>query len=143
MAGIFLRSPGVICYDKWVFSEGGKNSRIGVPWTYNLSIFNQFKFNELRPFYRKHVEHNFEWHNSLKLSFMNIWGLPSNFVGCDSINFGNFSVKGYFPLIWKDSSTHMHGLTLYVQDVSLENSADSYLCFRLTLLHCVLLLFPI
>ena len=27
---------------------------------------------------------NFESHNSLKLSFMNIWGLGSNFVDCES-----------------------------------------------------------
>ena len=105
---------------------------------------------------------NFESHNSLKLSFTNIWGLRSNFVDCesflesnspdilalcetnldDSIDSGNFSVRGYLPLIWKDSSTHMHGLAVYVkeglpfaQDVSLENSADSYLCFWLALLH--------
>ena len=96
---------------------------------------------------------NFEWHDSLKLSFTNIWGLHSNFVDCesflesnldDSIDSGNFSVRGYLPLIWKDSSTHMHGLTVYVKerlpfarDLSLENSADSYLCFRLALLHSV------
>ena len=54
----------------------------------------------------------------------------------DSIGSGNFSVRGYLPLIRKDSSTHMHGLAVYVkeglpfaQDLSLENSADSYLCF--------------
>ena len=62
----------------------------------------------------------------------------------DSIDSGNFSVRGYLPLIQKDSSTHMHGLTVYVkegipfaQDLSLENSANSYLCFQLTLLHSV------
>ena len=51
---------------------------------------------------------------------------------------------GYLPLIRKDSSTHMHGLAVYVkerlpfgQDLSLENSADSYLCFHLALLHLV------
>ena len=107
---------------------------------------------------------NFESHNSLKLSFTNIRGLRSNFVDCesflesnspdilalcetnldDSIDSGNFSVRGYLPLIRKDSSTHMHGLTVYVkeglplaQDLSLENSADSYLCFQLALLHSV------
>ena len=57
---------------------------------------------------------NFEYHNSLKLSFTNIRGLPSNFVGresflksnphdilvlCernldDSTDSGNFSVRG-------------------------------------------------
>ena len=107
---------------------------------------------------------NFESHNSLKLTFTNIRGLRSNFVDCesflesnspdilalcetnldDSIDSGNFSVRGYLPLIRKDSSTHMHGLAVYVKeglpfarDLSLENSADSYLCFRLALLHSV------
>ena len=61
-----------------------------------------------------------------------------------SIDSGNFSVRGYLPLIQKDSSTHMHGLTVYVKDglpfepnLSLENSVDSSLCFRLALLHSV------
>ena len=107
---------------------------------------------------------NFESHNSLKLSFTNIRGLRSNFVDCesflesnfpdilalcetnldDSIDSGNFSVRGYLPLIRKDSSTHMHRLAVYVKeglpfarDLSLENSADSYLRFRLALLHSV------
>ena len=66
-----------------------------------------------------------------------------------SIDSGNFSVRGYLPLIQKDSSTHMHGLTVYVKeglpfawDLSLENFADSYLCFRMASLS-VLLLFPL
>ena len=66
----------------------------------------------------------------------------------DSIDSGNFSARGYLNLIQKDSITHMHGLTVYVkeglpfaQDLSLENSADSYLCFRLALLHSVSYLF--
>ena len=53
---------------------------------------------------------NFESHNSLKVSFTNIWGLCSNFVECESnsldilalcetnlddwIDSGNFSVRG-------------------------------------------------
>ena len=59
-----------------------------------------------------------------------------------SIDSGNFSVTDYLPLIQKDSITYMHGLAVYVneglpfvQDLSLENSTDSYLCFRLVLLH--------
>ena len=54
----------------------------------------------------------------------------------DSIDSGNFSVRGYLPIIPKDSSTHMHSLTVYVKEglpfaqaLSLENSVDSYLCF--------------
>ena len=106
----------------------------------------------------------FESHNSLKLSFKNICGLRLNFVECesflesnfpdvlalgeinldDSINSGNFAVRDYFPLMWKDSSPHMHGLTVYVKErlpfawnLSLQNSANSYLCFWLALLHSV------
>ena len=48
------------------------------------------------------------------------------------------------PLNRKDSITHMHGLAVYVeeglpfaQDLSLEDSADSYLCFWLAVLHLV------
>ena len=107
---------------------------------------------------------NFESHNSLRLSFTNIWGLRSNLSDgesflestspgiltlCEtnldgSIDSGNFPVRGYLPLIWKDSSIHMHGLAVYVkeglpfaQDLSLENSPNYYLCFRLDLLHSV------
>ena len=53
-------------------------------------------------------------------------------------------MRGYLLLIRKDSGTHMHGLAVFVKeglpfprDLSLENSADSYLCFRLALLHSV------
>ena len=78
----------------------------------------------------------FESHSSLKLSFMNMQGLHSNFVErhsflesnspdilalCetnldDSIGSGNFSVRGYLPLVRKDSITHMHGLAVYVEE---------------------------
>ena len=51
---------------------------------------------------------------------------------------------GYLPLIRKDSITYMHSLKVYVKegvpfarDFSLENFADSYLCFQLALLHSV------
>ena len=54
----------------------------------------------------------------------------------DPIDSGNFFMRGYLPLIQKDSSIHMHRLPVYVKeglpfalDLSLENSADSYLCF--------------
>ena len=105
---------------------------------------------------------NFESRNSLKLSFTNIRGLRSKFVDCesflesnsagvlalcdtdldDSVDSGNFSVRDYLPLIRKDCSTDMHGLAVYVKEglpfarnLFLENSADSYLCFRLALLY--------
>ena len=80
---------------------------------------------------------DFESHNSLKLSFTNIRGLRSNFVYCEyflgssspdilplceanldeSIDYGNFSVRGYLPLIREDSGTHMHGIAVYVKNI--------------------------
>ena len=53
-------------------------------------------------------------------------------------------MRGYLPLVGKDSITHIHGLAVYMKeglpfpwDLSLENSADVYLCFQLVLLHSV------
>ena len=105
-----------------------------------------------------------EPYNSLKLSFTNIPGYHSNLADSESflewnspdilvlretnldgsMDSGDFFVRGYLPLIWKDSSTHMHSLTVnvkeglpFAQDLSLENTADSSLCFQLILLHSV------
>ena len=91
---------------------------------------------------------NFESHDSLKLSFTNIQGLRSKFVDCesflesnspdilalcktnvdDSVDSGNFSVRGYLPLVRKDSTTHMYGLAVclkeglpFAWDLSLED----------------------
>ena len=107
---------------------------------------------------------NFESPNSLKLCFTNIRGVNSNFVNCesffqpnspeilalcetnlnDAIDSGNFSVRGYLLFSQKDSSTHMHGVAVYVKeglpfagDLSLKNPADSYLCFQLASFHPV------
>ena len=77
----------------------------------------------------------FDLHNSLKLSFTIILVLCANFAGCESflesnspdivassgasledpIDSSKFSVRGYLPLIQKDSVTHMHGLAVYVK----------------------------
>ena len=50
----------------------------------------------------------------------------------------NFCLWGYLPLTWNDSTTHIHGLAVYVKQelpfaraLTLENSADSYVCFKL------------
>ena len=104
----------------------------------------------------------FEPHNSLKLSFMNIRGLHSHFVKCESLlesNFpdtlalcetnlddpidsDSFSVVGYLLLIRKDSITHMHCFTVYVKE-RLPFAWDSSLFFRLGLLHSVSYFFPL
>ena len=99
---------------------------------------------------------NVESHNSLRFSFTNIRDLRSNFIDCESffesnspdvlalcktnldgsIDFGNFPVRGYLPLIRKDSTTHVPCLAVYMKEglafareLSLESSADSYSCF--------------
>ena len=48
----------------------------------------------------------------------------------------------------RDSTTHMHGLAVdvkeglsFARDLCLENSANSYLCFRIALFHLVLFLY--
>ena len=60
----------------------------------------------------------------------------------DSSDSGNFSARGYLPLIRKYSITYMHGLAVYVKerlpfawDLFQESSADSNLFFLLALLH--------
>ena len=82
---------------------------------------------------KRHKPDNSESHNSLKISFTNIWGLHLNFIKCefilklnsdilapcetnlnDPIDSGNFSVRGYLLLIQKNSATHMHDLAVYV-----------------------------
>ena len=110
---------------------------------------------------------SFESENSLKHSFTNTQGLLSNFVDCeyffesnspdtlalcgtnldDSNDSGNFSVKYYLPFNQKDSSAHMHGLTVYMKeglpfarDFSLENFADCSTGFTS---YSVLLPFPV
>ena len=111
-------------------------SRIGVSWIRSLPfcfwpIFNSMNYGQLCP-----KPDNFESHNSLKLRFMNIQGLRSNFVEfesffesksldilavCetnvdDSIDSVTFLVRGYLPLIWKGSVTYVHGIAVYVNE---------------------------
>ena len=68
------------------------------------------------------------------------------------IDCGDFSVTDYFPLIRKDSVTHMRGPSAFLneglpfaQDLSLEDSQGSYLRFRIFMLYFIwcLLLFPL
>ena len=124
-----------------------------------------FWISRIKPFWICWLDcDNFESHNSLKLSFRNIWGLRSNFVDCesflesnspnilalyetnldDSIDLDNSSLRGYRPLIRKDSGTLMHGLAVYMKeglpfarDLSLENSADSYVFDWLYFTQCL------
>ena len=112
---------GVLGKRGWLFSGG-------------LQFLHKSKLKS-GPYYQKHVNQmslNFEFHNSLMLSFTDNGGFHSNFVYCesflksnspdilvpcktnldDSIDSDNFSVRGYLPLIQKDTSTHIHGLAV-------------------------------
>ena len=60
----------------------------------------------------------------------------------DSIDSDNFSMSVYLTLIQKDSITIMHSPVIYMkeglpfaQDLSSENSPDSYLCLQPALLQ--------
>ena len=114
------------------------------------------------------IPDNFKLSNSLKLNFTNIWDLSLNFVGyksflesnspdiltlCktnldDSIDSGNFSVRVYLPLIQKNSSTHMHCVTVYVKegllfarDLSLKTlQILTYVFDWVYITHCLILL---
>ena len=129
MVWIFLKSLGVICCDRLVLSGGHKN------------YFKDFCLMNSQSTFLLCKPDHFELHNSIKFSFTSIWGLCLNFLDCKSFLESNSpdilalcetnldGSRGYFPLIQKDSSTHMHGLGC--------NSADSYLCFGLALLQSV------
>ena len=68
------------------------------------------------------------------------WYSCSMWDKLDSIGSGNFSVRGYLRLIWKDSVTHLslcEGRTSFCTGPTTyrKNSPDCYLCFRLALFH--------
>ena len=93
-------------------------------------------------------------HLHLDLSFLES-NSPDILVLCeinldDSIDSGNFYVRGYLLFIRKDSSTRMYGLAFYVKEglpfahgLSLENSADSYVFDWLYLTQCLTSFSPI
>ena len=98
------------------------------------------------------------------LSFTNIQGLRSNFSSVESYLLQNspdllalcetnlnpavssldLSVDGYYPLIRKDSDSHMLGLGVYLRsnspicrEIRFESSDYSFMCFRLAPLHSI------
>ena len=86
---MFLRSQGVICYDRWVLSEGHKITlRIGISRTHSLPFWNQFLVQWIMSMLSKGSKpDNFEPHNSLKLSFAYIWDFCSKFLNVNlSVN---------------------------------------------------------
>ena len=147
---VFPRPLGVICYDRWVLNEVHKNSRIGST-THSLPfyVFSKFKLNELWPCYQKHVSQIiFEaliwilWiFPSIKLYWnsCSVWDKPGwlNWFGqflCEGLS--SFNPKRlYYSYAWSCSLYERR--TSFCTGLSLENSGDSYLCFRLALLHSI------
>ena len=100
-----------------------------------------------------------ELHNSVKLSFTNILGLHSNFVECESFlesfspnilalcetnlhesaDSANFFVRGYFPLIEKDSVMVLQ----FVRRNIFLSSRDLLMFSTAFISFSVLLLFPL
>ena len=81
------KAPGVICYDRWVLSEGNKNyiKDWCIMNSVYLSVFYLFLTQWMMSILSKGCKpDNFESHNSLKFSFTNIRGLRLNFVECES-----------------------------------------------------------
>ena len=97
-------------------------------WSLHLPIFEFFNLSLIK----------FSWHSSSMWDRLG-WNDGS----------GNVSVKGYLPLIRKDSVIHMHGLAVYVKeglvfawDLYLKNSVDSHVFNWLCFIQCsVFLLF--
>ena len=128
-----------------------------------LSIFNHFKINELWPHCQTHVNQIILDCNSLELSFTIFKAFarillivnPSlsqtllTFLLCVRETWmtqliwqflcerlPSFNPDGFWYLYAWSCSLCYKGLP-FAWDLSLENSADSYLCFRLALLHSV------
>ena len=73
---IFLRSLGVICYDRWGLSEGHKNyfkDRCLMNSQSTFVFFNLFKLNELWPYYQNHV-------NQIILNHTTLWSLALRII---------------------------------------------------------------
>ena len=143
MVWIFVRSLCVICYNRWLKTEGDKNywSKIGFSWIHSLPfcfepILNLINYDQLN--------------SSLKCSFTNIRGFhhhdaTSHLALCETnldhaIDSGNFTGMSYlqgFYYSMYDLAVYVRERLPFVQDLPLQNSMDSYLHFRLALLHSV------
>ena len=133
--------------------------------TFRFSILTYFQLSKMDILSEGRKPGNFESHKNVKLIFTDIWSLRLSFLECksflesnspdilavcetnldDLVYSGNFFVRGYLPLIRKDSVSlvsHMDGFPVYVKEglpftryLSLEKYEDSYLCFWLALLY--------
>ena len=111
-------------------------SRIGFSLTHSLPFWFLHLLWLNQSHKKVHKLDNFESYNFLKLSCTNVPGRRSNFLGCECFFGSNspdmlalcetnldgwiastyFSFTIFFSLIWMDSRSHMHGLSIYVKE---------------------------
>ena len=97
--------PGLICYNRWVLSEGHKNYFLSVV---ELFLTKWIISKECNP-------DNFESHDSLKPSVTNICGLCSNFVERGSFQESNSpDILALSEKNLDDSINSDHYLVLYI-----------------------------
>ena len=75
---IFLRSLDLISYNRWIVSECHKNyfkDWCLMNWQSSFLILTSFYLSEMAILSKRPKPDKFESHNSLKLSFTDIWGL--------------------------------------------------------------------
>ena len=167
---VFLRSLGVICYNRQVLCWGSQKKLIqelvSHRLTAYLSVFDLFltKRNEL--VYQKDVNeitlnHTILKNLALRILETFVWILLNANLSLnqtllasldDSIDSGKFSVRVYFPLIWKDSiicALLKHVLAVYskewlpfARDLFLENSEILTYVFDWLYFTLFLLVFP-
>ena len=152
--GVYISEvPG--CHLLWQMNSQWVSQKLlqGLVFHTYISVFNLFLTQWIIAVLSKGCKPDkFASHNSQKRSFTNIQGLHSSSGNCqsflesntpdilalcvtnldDSTDSGNFSVSDCLPLMWKDSTTHMHGLAIYVKeglhfawDLSLKKTPDS------------------
>ena len=113
--GIFLRSLGVICYDRWVLSEGHKN--YFKDWCLMNSqstflFFNLFKLNELWPYYQKHV-------NQIILNCTTLWSLAFYKYWRPSFEFCWLWIFPWIKLSWHSCCVRQTWMTQLILAISL------------------------
>ena len=136
---IFPRFLSITFYDRWNSQWGSQKLLQGLVshwlslpfWFLHLLWLNQRATSS-----KVHKLDNFESNNFLKLSCTNVPGRRSNFLGCECFFGSNspdmlalcetnldgwiastyFSFTIFFSLIWMDSRSHMHGLSIYVKE---------------------------
>ena len=133
----YFQGPWVfIYYNRWLLSESHKNYFKDCCLTtsqHTIPIFTSSWLNEMailskacKPDWITQLSKTWLYQylsSSFKFCWIFLWiNSPDILALCetnlkDSSDSDNFWVRGYLPLIWKDSVTHIHDLAVYVKDM--------------------------